>query len=74
MMDALRLHDGVIDSAAAVHHGVSVKPRGEGGQQVCRVSISNGCCGGSGGYVKGTGRGELADSRPSASPGLSAHG
>jgi predicted ATPase/class 3 adenylate cyclase len=30
MMDALRMHDDVIDRAAAFHHGVSVKPRGEG--------------------------------------------
>jgi class 3 adenylate cyclase len=30
MMDALRLHDEVIDAAVDEHHGVSVKPRGEG--------------------------------------------
>jgi predicted ATPase/class 3 adenylate cyclase len=30
MMDALRLHDDVIDAAVDGHHGVSVKPRGEG--------------------------------------------
>ena len=33
MMDALRLHDGVIGAAVAAHNGVSVKPRGEGDSQ-----------------------------------------
>lgn len=30
MMDALRVHDGIIEAAAADHHGIPVKPRGEG--------------------------------------------
>jgi class 3 adenylate cyclase len=30
MMDALRLHDEKVDVAVDKHHGVSVKPRGEG--------------------------------------------
>ena len=30
MMSALQQHDDAIDSAVSLHHGVSVKPRGEG--------------------------------------------
>src|SRR3990172_6403185 len=30
MMQALKQHDEVIDGVAATHHGISVKPRGEG--------------------------------------------
>ena len=33
MMEALRLHDGVIGAAVGAHNGVSVKPRGEGDSQ-----------------------------------------
>ncbi|MFV1961685.1 MAG: NB-ARC domain-containing protein, partial [Acidimicrobiia bacterium] len=33
MMDALRLHDGVIGTAVEAHNGVLVKPRGEGDSQ-----------------------------------------
>ncbi len=33
MMDALRLHDGVIGSAVEGHNGILVKPRGEGDSQ-----------------------------------------
>ncbi len=30
MMEALQVHDAVIDTATLDHHGVPVKPRGEG--------------------------------------------
>ena len=33
MMDALRIHDGVIGTAVEDHNGVLVKPRGEGDSQ-----------------------------------------
>ena len=42
MMDALRLHDGIIEAAAAAHHGIPVKPRGEGDSRFVVVDESNG--------------------------------
>ncbi len=47
MMDALRLHDGVIGTAVAEHNGVLLKLRGEGDSQFAVFSSAVDAVGGS---------------------------